>query len=228
MKYKHEFEYKIREWDRYQHFYVEYRNGFTRFETGELMYRHNDPVPDQRMDYDEYEVTIAATSDKHCPTLYTPEGDVIPKAHLGFKGIQYLVIDNGKAYALNRAPYYRDSHDAPSYLYEATAYWFGENSQVRGTQPINVYRPDKELVKSLKSKVSDVIAACVAAERIAPSEGYSYYWDVQQADRRWVDMDTTQIVAELTRNKKVRSVADRGIEFDRLATTYDYLLTEKR
>jgi len=224
-----------RAWDRYNAFHIV--NGvFVEFESGELMVT-TPPNPDHRKFYPEYNVQLVTTTDKDCPKLYFDKECTQPvkKAWVTQHGHQHLAIDYERKVAVAMFDGWSTritptSNVLGDHVSSARAYWSGQERLPIPLGDLKVQTPDPEYKKKMSRVLSEVRAAVTAIHRMDDSASARWWGgEVHTAGTSWYDSSASDIIAELSQDKRVMyNVATKGFEYPRKTQTVEFLYVKPR
>lgn len=168
-------------WDKYEAFHMAINNAgllcqtgtwltnvFTVFDDGQVLCMLSSLNPDQRHKYAELDVTLVATGDKDCPTLCTPDGEVVKKAWLNDNGMQHLLIDHASGRAVRLGSYALNERQkivTGGKEVVGTAAFDGDGALPQGA-PIALRRPFKTLTAEQQKQLDDFICSTRAAMQL--------------------------------------------------------------
>jgi len=221
-----------RAWDEYKAFHIKV-GMFVEFESGEMTVTTT-PNPDNRKFYPEYNVQLVTTTDKDCPKLYFDKEctQLVKKAWVTQHGHQHLAIDYERKVAIALFEGWR--HHKPTILGDhvntASAYWAGQERLPVPLTKIKVQTPDPEYKKKMSRVLSEVRAAVTAIHRMDDSASASWWGGVvHTAGTSWYDSSASDIIAELSQDKRVMyNVATKGFEYPRVTQEVDFLYVKPR
>jgi hypothetical protein len=220
---------ETRRWDAYSQFHIPGRI-FTQFENGALGLRWGKFDPHERRYYESFGVSIAATTDDHLPTLYTPDGEEITKAWLNQDGQQTLIIDHEQKKAARGWKHsLPKDFPVPQYARGFHMFWHapGQDPVMDPRSTIKVKRPDNELKAASRTWEKEVRAACRVLAKI-DGEPQQYYYTPTKfgLSTMFLTMPVTEFLTQLT-PAQVRDIALAGFEYPRAVSEYPYLVVKE-
>lgn len=168
--------------DQYKRFSITRQMGFVEFMNGELTYNRRSPDPDERKMYERYGIQIASTGDTDLPKFTTLEGEEIPKAWLGYNGIQYMAIDHEKGVVVGTHNMLdRDRNQLPRNISNCSVYWASYlampiGGTLRYWKPAELTEQEHDYVAILKK----LAKAMCALEGITYANGNTPMWTASQ------------------------------------------------
>jgi hypothetical protein len=214
-------------WDRYKAFHVT-RTPIVHFSTGEVMVT-TIPALHQRRHYDSYGIALTSTADSSYQFYLDKDcTQGIPKAWITQGGQQHVAIDFEQKVVTRIQPFLgknKTNRYLPEHLQTARALWMGPNRLPVALDQIEISRPDKDTRRSFDSKALDEVKTAVtAACRILTDVPRCWTNDKAVAKPCWVGMTTSEIMADLSTNRrKMAQVAKNGIAFPRAESKQDFI-----
>lgn len=224
------FDHARKNWDRYGAFHTS-RAPFVEFETGALGLQHA-PSHRQRRDYGRYDIQLASTAQDSYPTLYLEKEckTPVPAAWLNQSGQQIIAIDYEQRVAVLAAGSLRYASDAvlrgvPKNLLSLSVLWSQPGQLPLASIPITVSRPDTETQAALRSTLSKVRAAAVAAARMqGMTEFGGFGLGPNTVPRSWIGKSVEEIFADVSAHTHALArTAFRGFTYPRVTEKYEYL-----
>lgn len=221
---KWEFTHGQKYWDRYKAFYAD--NGiFTEFETGELVIKR-DPKPDARKYYEKYGLKIVRSTDSGMPQLYLDPTcrQPIKKAWLNHNGSVLMAIDtqHGDVYPFG-GYYYNAPHTQTQEHLRGYLTWTRYDRKPTTNGEFRIWTPAPERRKEFYPKWKELKAAAQAIVKLERNPDKYICADdkVTRPPLRWLDMEVTEILAEIKEaddnigfrwtTRQMRRIADNGL-----------------
>jgi hypothetical protein len=112
----------------------------------------------------------------------------------------------------------------------ASTYWAGQERLPIPLEKIKVQTPDPEYKKKMSRVLSEVRAAVTAIHRMDDSASARWWGGVvHTAGTSWYDSSASDIIAELSQDKRVMyNVATKGFEYPRKTQEVDFLYVKPR
>lgn len=123
-------------WDQYRMHYNVLASNVVLFETGEMIYTHAHPDPDQRHEHKNLGIEILTQEDPtHAGVFTTPDGKEIKKSYFGSSKV-YMAMDipTGRCVQLSPWDDKKWRQGTPEHLdkHNVAAYWGGSKRNVQG------------------------------------------------------------------------------------------------
>jgi hypothetical protein len=188
---------------------------FIMFDTGELIYRPTNVRPDCRGLSEQLNVGIYRTIDRDCPRLYLPDGKLIPKSWLNYRGSQLIIVDHDSGQVFPAEGYTPNETvvNAPARFAEDKSnrlYWPGPGKPAINLRPgctITVKKPYATVLAAEEQEHIDTILTTARAAMALtehPMSKLKYQWqthyqgngvpaNVLLGVKQWTDLDDNQL-----------------------------------
>jgi len=204
-------------WDRFHAFYIDRgpdpswgsNKPIVQFDTGEVIITPHNWTPDDRGKLGELNIGVFRFADHGCPTVTTPDGELLPTAHLDHHRNRSSVVvdyDTGHVVSLHRRE--KDTRVPVRLRQAAMCYFSGEDQEPVGG-PIWQSKP-RRLEKCEKDHLRGLLEASKAWVKLLDKPGKMYghavahtdlldksFEDVSENDRTLISAFGIEVTREL-------------------------------